>query len=209
MVTFRKALAVPMALTALALVWLLWRMGGWEFALVSLLLATFLTSAVRRLLRPDDGSLFLRVRGYAYLLLAAVMVVPAYAAFLDHKDDQPEAAASLLASANFSSSALAEARASGKPVFVYFTADWCVSCKVNERVAIEREATRAAFDKAGVVTLRGDWTLRQPEITAFLSERGAAGVPLYLWYEPGAAEPEQLPQLLGPDSLIERARRKR
>src|SRR3546814_8588555 len=53
----------------------------------------------------------------------------------------------------FSPAALAEARASGKPVFVYFTADWCLSCKANEAGAIEREAVQAAFDRAGVVTL--------------------------------------------------------
>src|SRR3546814_8858626 len=53
----------------------------------------------------------------------------------------------------FSDAALARARASGKPVFVYFTADWCLSCKANEAGAIERDAVQAAFDKAGVVTL--------------------------------------------------------
>ena len=209
MVTFRKALAILMALTALALVWLLWRMGGWQFALCSLLLASFLTSAIRRFLHPQDGSLFLRGRGVIYLALALGMIVPTYASYLNYAHSPQTIDTGILQAGDFSRSALEEARASGKPVFVYFTADWCVSCKVNEKVAIEREATRAAFDKAGVVTLRGDWTLRQPEITEFLSERGAAGVPLYLWYEPGSARPEQLPQLLGPDSLIELAGRER
>lgn len=209
MVTFRKALAVPMALTALALAWLLWRIGGWQFALCSALLAVFLVSAARRFLHPQDGSLFLKGRGVIYLVMAVAMIAPIYASYLDHARAPREVEAGILKAENFSRTALEEARASGKPVFVYFTADWCVSCKVNEKVAIEREATRAAFDKAGIVTLRGDWTLRQPEITEFLSERGVAGVPLYLWYEPGAAEPEQLPQLLGPASLIELARRER
>ena len=65
---------------------------------------------------------------------------------------------------------------------------------------------REAFEQAGVVTMVGDWTVRDPEITAFLTEQGAAGVPLYLWYAPGAATPEQLPQVLTPDLLAAQAR---
>src|SRR3546814_14251119 len=65
----------------------------------------------------------------------------------------------------FSPDALAKARATGKPVFVYFTADWCLSCKANEAGAIDREAVQKAFDKAGVVTLVGDWTNGDPVIT--------------------------------------------
>ncbi len=84
--------------------------------------------------------------------------------------------------------ALAKARASGKPVFVWMTADWCITCKVNERTAIEREATAAAFRKAGVVVLRGDWTRRDPAITRFLTTNGAAGVPFYLWYPAGGGQ---------------------
>ena len=111
---------------------------------------------------------------------------------------------SLLAAVPFSETALAEARAANKPVFVWFTADWCLTCKVNESVAIEREATREAFEKAGVVALRGDWTRRDPAITRFLTAHGAAGVPLYLWYAPGK-EPQVLPQVLTPDTLTELA----
>ena len=96
---------------------------------------------------------------------------------------------------------LASARASGKPVFAYFTADWCLTCKVNESAAIEREEVRAAFAKAGVQVLVGDWTRRDPAITRFLTAQGAAGVPLYLWYAPGAGSPEQLPQVLTPALL--------
>ena len=115
------------------------------------------------------------------------------------------AGASLLAASDFSDTALAEARASGKPVFVWLTADWCLTCKVNENVAIEREATRAAFEQAGVVAIRGDWTRRDPAITRLLTEHGAAGVPLYLWYAPGQ-DAEILPQVLPPGLLPELAR---
>ncbi|WP_284126080.1 protein-disulfide reductase DsbD family protein [Parerythrobacter aestuarii] len=207
MATFRKAMAIPMGLTALALVWLLWRMGGTTFALAALILAVTITVLLTILL----GSKF---AGHpARKLLALTMIANSIGVTLlavnTFERTERAASASALESIPFTNADLSEVRASGSPVFVYFTADWCVTCKVNESVAIEREATREAFDKAGVVTLRGDWTLRQPEITAFLTERGVAGVPLYLWYEPGAAEPEQLPQVLTPDSLIELAQRPR
>ena len=75
--------------------------------------------------------------------------------------------------------------AQGRPVFVYFTADWCLTCKANEVAAIDRDEVRDAFDEAGVKVLVGDWTNGDPAITRFLESRGRAGVPLYLWYEPG------------------------
>jgi len=107
---------------------------------------------------------------------------------------------------SFARDALAKARASGKPVFLWFTADWCVTCKVNEAAAIERESVRDAFEAAGVITIVGDWTVRDAAITEFLTEQGAAGVPLYLWYAPGASAPQQLPQVLTPELLETQAR---
>jgi thiol:disulfide interchange protein len=95
----------------------------------------------------------------------------------------------------------------GRPVFVYFTADWCLTCKANEVTAIGRENVRDEFKKAGVKVLAGDWTNGDPAITRFLESRGRAGVPLYLWYQPGAA-PEELPQVLTQSMLISRARRR-
>ncbi|HEX6740682.1 MAG TPA: thioredoxin family protein, partial [Sphingomicrobium sp.] len=94
--------------------------------------------------------------------------------------------------------------ARGHPVFVYFTADWCLTCKVNEAGAIDRDEVRAAFEKAGVKVLAGDWTNGDPAITRFLESRGRAGVPFSLWYAPGK-EPEELPQVLTPGMLISRA----
>jgi thiol:disulfide interchange protein DsbD len=86
-------------------------------------------------------------------------------------------------------------------VFVDFTAAWCITCLVNERVALETPAVRHAFEQAGVVKLKGDWTNRDPEITSLLKELGRAGVPLYLFWAPGAERPKILPQVLT-ESLI-------
>ena len=194
MATFRKVLAVPMGLTALALLWLTWRLAGAEFAAAALVvtLAALVALVAWR-------------RGFALPAAAGVAAMAAAALTLPYVAHSPQAAEeSLLAPTAFSEAALARARASGKPVFVWFTADWCLTCKVNESVAIEREATRKAFDKAGVVAMRGDWTRRDPAITRFLTAHGAAGVPLYLWY-PAGGEARQLPQVLTPDMLIELA----
>lgn len=196
----RRILAVPMGLTALALIWLAARLGGQGFALVLMAVLLGLVVAlavVGRLQRagkmawPAFGLIF------APFLIFAVFALPASV-----ETRAPGGGESLLSPVNFSDSALAQARASGKPVFVWFTADWCLTCKVNEGVAIEREATRDAFEAAGVVAMRGDWTRPDPAITRFLEAQGAAGVPLYLWYPAGGAEPVQLPQVLGPETLV-------
>ncbi len=198
---FRRIMAIPMGLTALALVWLTVQSGGRAFGAIALvlvfgvLLALFLVGKLQRggkMAWPAFGLVAAPFLAFAVIGLPAV-----YAA----KSAEP--AESVLSPQAFSAKTLAEARASGKPVFVWFTADWCVTCKVNEASSIERESTRAAFEKAGVVAIVGDWTVRDPAITAFLTEQGAAGVPLYLWYAPGAAAPERLPQVLTP-AILER-----
>jgi thiol:disulfide interchange protein len=98
------------------------------------------------------------------------------------------------------------ARQEGRPAFVYFTADWCLTCKANEAGAINRDSVREVFNANRVEVLAGDWTNGDPAITRFLESRGRAGVPLYLWYRPSQAEPEELPQILTPGMLVERAR---
>jgi thiol:disulfide interchange protein len=204
MVRFRHWMALPMALTALALAWLASRTGGSGFAFALGLLAIIVIAALVLLGRRQRAGLSAGRMWWA--VLAAVLAVSAAALPGMVRNSATADDPGMLAAQPFSEVALATARASDSPVFLYFTADWCVSCKVNERVAIEREATRAAFAKAGVIVLRGDWTRRDPAITRFLGQQGAAGVPLYLWYPAGATAPQQLPQLLGPDTLAELAR---
>jgi thiol:disulfide interchange protein len=91
-----------------------------------------------------------------------------------------------------------------RPAFVYFTADWCLTCKANEAAAIDRSDVRSAFGKANVDVLVADWTTGDPAITRFLESRGRAGVPFYLWYVPGKP-PEELPQILTASMLTSRA----
>ena len=151
MATFRKWMALPMAVTALALAWLLWQQ-----------LST---------------------------------------------DRADQAATASGNSASFTPAALAAARAADRPVFVNFTADWCITCKVNEQTSIARAEVQTAFAKAGVVQLTGDWTRGDPAITRALAAQGRNSLPLYLWYAPGATQPVVLPQILTPALLIARAER--
>lgn len=204
--TFRRVMAIPMGLTALALVWLTARIGGQGFAIYALVVVSGVIIALYVVGRLQQRG---KMAWPAFGLIAAPFVLfGAFALPSAYVEQSAGSAQSILAPRTFSEAALAQARASGQPVFLWFTADWCVTCKVNESVAIEREATRAAFDEAGVIAMVGDWTRRDAEIAQFLTAQGAAGVPLYLWYEPGARA-EQLPQVLTSEMLIDRARRAR
>lgn len=196
---FRKWMALPMGLTTLALAWLLWRQLGsgaqliWPIVAVSMALVLFTHYGAMQ--RGDRRSWLLIASGLLFVTSLAGTV-----AEVADAERTADGAAS-----TFSPAALASARASGRPVFVYFTADWCLSCKANEAGAIDRAAVQKAFDKAGVVTLVGDWTNGDPAITRILAEHGRNSVPLYLWYAPGAAEPEILPQILTPGLLAGKA----
>ena len=200
MESFRRWMALPMGLTALALAWLVWRIGGWDYLGPVLILAVLALAGLALI-----GLFQRRSRSGVLVVFASLVAVLGIGVTLLPKPEaQAASAESLLDPIDYSEAALAEARASGRPVFIWFTADWCVTCKVNESVAIEREATRKAFEEAGVIAMRGDWTQPDEEISRMLTRQGAAGVPLYLWYEPGG-EAEQLPQVLTPDLLVEKA----
>ena len=200
---FRRWMALPMGLTTLALIWLIARLGGQGFALIALLLTAGIVIALFVVGRLQQKG---KMAWPAFGLIAApFLVFAAFALPASYSSAVTASSASIHDPASFSEEALENARAQGKPVFLWFTADWCLTCKVNERVAIEQEQTRAAFEKAGVVTMRGDWTRRDEAITRFLTAQGAAGVPLYLYYPAGSDTPETLPQVLTPDLLAELA----
>jgi thiol:disulfide interchange protein DsbD len=102
----------------------------------------------------------------------------------------------------FSPDKLAALRTEGKPVFVNMTAAWCVTCLVNERVAIGTDAVRQAFAARDVTYLKGDWTRQDPAITRFLRQNGREGVPLYVFFPEGGGQPEVLPQILTEHEML-------
>jgi thiol:disulfide interchange protein DsbD len=100
-----------------------------------------------------------------------------------------------------------QATSQGRPVLVVFSAEWCITCKVNERVVLRSQAVTAAFETAGVVVLKADWTERDDTIRAELERHGRAGVPLYLVYDPSSpGRPRVLPELLSQSVVLESIR---
>jgi len=91
----------------------------------------------------------------------------------------------------------------GRPVFVDFTADWCLTCKVNEATILETDTVRGAMEEHGVVPLKADWTRRDPVITEWLHRHGRAGVPMYLVLPADAGrEPIVLPEVITPGMVV-------
>ena len=191
---FRRWMSVPMFLTALGLAWVLGRQAGVDgmtlgvgAALLTGLALWWIGAKQHRGQRAWAPAAALA--GVA--LLAAVLV----------PTDAPAEAKVAAGTEAFSPARLAQLRAEGRPVFVYFTADWCLTCKVNEAGAIDRASVRDAFAAHNVAVLVGDWTDGNPAIGRFLQAHGRSGVPLYLFYRAGG-EADVLPQLLTPGRLV-------
>ncbi|HVM36789.1 MAG TPA: protein-disulfide reductase DsbD domain-containing protein [Sphingomicrobium sp.] len=202
MVRLQRFLAIPMFATAAACLWLLHRQGGLEALLFGTGAALVLALALAWIgVRQRRGS---RAWPAAAALSAAAVIV----AVVWTPPQLTAAARAAPGSRPWSEAAVQRHLAEGRPVFVYFTADWCLTCKANETTAIGRSPVRAAFRERNVALLAGDWTNGDPAITRFLERQGRAGVPLYLWYEPGGGA-EELPQVLTAAMLISRARRAR
>jgi thiol:disulfide interchange protein len=199
---FRKFMAVPMALTALALLWLLWRLSG-QFGLI---LGGAAAATVAVLLMFTGNAQ--RRSGISPPLMVATVLAITAAAFAALPRQAVVAGKNLgiLASQPYSQNLLDRYRAEGKTVFVYFTADWCVTCKVNEASAIERKDVAEAFEASDVKVLVGDFTRRDPELADALASYGRSGVPLYLYYVAGK-DAEILPQILSADMLTGRAKK--
>jgi len=193
--TARRVLSVPMFLTALALVWVLARQAGADGTVLGLGAAMVLALALWWAGRRQERGLN---RAWWPVLPAALVAV---AALLPVRPEARAAdIAGLAGGEAFTEARLATLRAEKRPVFAYFTADWCLTCKVNEKAAIETDAVAAAFRRANVAVLVGDWTDGDPAMGRFIERHNRAGVPLYLWYAPGR-DGQLLPQLLTPSML--------
>ncbi len=192
---FRHILAVPMFLTALGLAWVLGRQAGVDGMILGLGGALLLGLALWWL-----GGV---QRTGGRTLVPLLIALGALLAVIPIRTEPLSSAATtstLLSEEPFSQTRLNALRAAKTPVFLYFTADWCLTCKVNERGALADASVAKAFKQAGIVTLVGDWTRGDPAITAFLDAQGRSGIPLYLFYHPDGTV-ETLPQLLTPGRL--------
>ncbi len=184
----RQALAFPMYAAAAWLVWVLSLQAGPSGVLVvaaGMVLIGFAVWALR-LGRVGKGFAVAAVVGIL-ALLPTIGVAPTVETSAE----------------SYTPARLAGLRAEGKPVFVNMTAAWCVTCLVNEHVALSTAPVRQAFAAQGITLLKGDWTRQDPEISRFLQAQGRDGVPLYLFYPANNRPPVVLPQILTESTVLD------
>ena len=196
MEVFRKALAFPMYGAAAWLAWVLAQQAGAEdlaklfAAAVVVALAAWLAGLAQR--RAAMGGKPVVLTAGAGLLAALAIAAVVW----------PQDKAAELQSEAYSPARLAELRAQGRPVFVNYTAAWCVSCQVNDKVALSTHQVAQAFARHKVAYLKADWTKRDATIAAELAAHGRAGVPLYLVYGTKGGDGVILPSILTPDIVV-------
>jgi thiol:disulfide interchange protein len=203
----RQFLAFPMYASAVWMIWVLTQQTGADgvlYALGGMILIAFAIWLLRIGGAASPATWIRRGVAAVSMLLALAVVIkiedgPATAAAAS---GGPSSGVSFEGWERFSRDRMNEAVAAKKPVFVDFSAAWCITCLVNERVALETAGAKRAFEQTGTVKLKGDWTNRDPEITALLKDLGRAGVPLYLYWAPGADKPLILPQVLTEASIV-------
>ncbi len=203
MEVLKQVLAFPLYGTVAWLVWVLMQEVGPEAALAALFGLVLVGFAVWVYGRTRLAAPAARRLGSG-LALAGMAAAVALAAMLPQTVARAAAVTARrgLAYQPFSAARLSALTAEHKPVFVNLTAAWCLTCIVNERATLDRDAVRAAFAAHGVVALKGDWTRQDPEIAAFLQSFGRSGVPLYLLYD-GSGAATVLPQILTEASVID------
>jgi thiol:disulfide interchange protein DsbD len=201
MEVLRQAVAVPIFVTV---IWLAW-------SLISAYGAGFLWSLLGSLLLLAIAGWFLGrwpAKRWSTIVAALIVLVVIAASIIAPKKlvtasetlSPPEASGGWQP---WSAQAVSGYQAQGRPVFVDFTASWCLSCQVNERVALQQPQVQQAFKDANVALLKADWTRGDDAITQALSSMGRSGVPAYALYAPGQSEPLLLPEALTPGIVTE------
>jgi thiol:disulfide interchange protein len=205
METVKQALAFPMFATVVWLVWVFGNQAGVDASAFLLLGLTLLAlagwiysriGAHGAARRPTFAAIVIALVALATTLQGARIADPPTASVGAASGDvtwEPYSAERLLA-----------LRAEGRPILLDFTADWCLSCKVNDRIALGTDAVRSAFAEANVALLVADWTNRNAEIAGAIASYGRSGIPLYVMYPADpAGEPEILPAVLTPGIVID------
>ncbi|MBU2704977.1 thioredoxin family protein [Zooshikella marina] len=195
----RRVLSLPVFITVIGLIWILMRQSNNNYVLTVLaatMLSTFglwLTGLWQR--SQHKGEWWPAVSLTLLPLLAVVSWIPHTHASLQF--EQQEDSKSIVFNQDKLNTLIKK-----QDVFLYFTADWCLTCKINERISIDQKEVKQAFKQNNVAMMVGDWTNGNSKITEFLSKHGRSGVPLYLWYKMGMDSPVLLPQILTPSILI-------
>jgi len=216
METLKQAFSFPMFATVIWLVWVFGRQtsnAGVAFLLMGLLLLGLAAWIVNRWSAPRLSRTAAVVsRGLAAAALVggiAVAVVGAASAPAQNDSADSSATSSVAKTASadvwqsYSPKTIEELRAKGRPVFVDFTAAWCLTCQVNKRRVLSTKTVQEAFEKRNVALVRADWTDRDPQITKALRSHGRSGVPVYVLYEGDGSEPTLLPEVLTEDAVLD------
>ena len=202
MLRLKQFLAFPMYGAAAWLVWVLAQETGANG--VALVLASFVALALAAWLWTSTRDLQTTGRGVGTVAAIVVLLTGIYGVSLLHAvSATPQQTASSANAEPFTPERLASLRAGGKPVFVDATAAWCITCLVNEQAVLSRPDVQAAFSDHHVAYLVADWTNRNDTITKLLGDNGRSGVPLYLYYAPGADKPVILPQILTESGVLD------
>lgn len=200
MEVLKEILAFPLYLTAIWLLWVLGRQAGVN-TLITVCAGGVLLAFSVWLLNHSTQGLMQHLRRIVIAMCWITAIALPWNIINKANDDSSTIA--------YSPETLQEARASGKPVFVNLTADWCITCLANERVALGTKDVQDAFKDAQVITIKGDWTNRDPHITELLNEYQRSGVPLYLWFPANQTGKGQLlPQLLTKSMLLDMLKNK-
>jgi thiol:disulfide interchange protein DsbD len=196
MEVLRQAVAVPIFATVIWLAWVLAQAYG--AGVLAALLASFLLLAIA-------GWFLGRWPARRWSTAVAALILAGVVALAVFASKELVIAPETLSSAGahgqwepWSAQAVSRYQSQGRPVFVDFTASWCLSCQVNERVALNQPSVQRAFQTANVVLLRADWTRHDEAITQALTALGRSGVPAYALYAPGQIQPQMLPEVLTP-----------
>jgi thiol:disulfide interchange protein len=196
METLKQGLAFPLYLTSVWLLWVLGRQHGSD-SVALLITGMTLIGFAAWLLHTNSHQ-------PAHLLLRRCLAVISLAIAITPLVSISRPAATETEWQTYSPNTLQQLLAQGEPVFVNLTADWCITCLANEKIALDTEATRATFERLGIHRLKGDWTNYNPAITELLSQYNRSGVPLYLLYPNGLdTQAQVLPQLLTESLVIE------
>ena len=202
MEVLRQAVSIPIFITVIWLAWVL--AGAYGAGVLAALLASFLLLAIAGwFLGHWPAKRWAAV--VAGIILLGVVALTVFGQRLvgegAGKTDQTGKTNLDTATGSWepwSAEVVSRYQAQGRPVFVDFTASWCLSCQVNERVALNRPEVQRAFEDRKVALLRADWTRHDEAITQALTELGRSGVPAYALYAPGEKSPRLLPEVLTP-----------
>jgi thiol:disulfide interchange protein DsbD len=198
MEVLRQAVAVPIFATVIWLAWVLAQAYG--ASVLAALLASFLMLAIA-------GWFLGRWPARRWATTVAALILLGVIAIAVVAPQKFAVASQALPDAGvwqpWSQAAVSRSLAAGQPVFVDFTASWCLSCQVNERVALSQPEVEQAFQARNVVLMKADWTRHDEAITQALTALGRSGVPVYALYTPGESQPQMLPEVLTPGIVMD------